>query len=166
MQDDRITVDLEDRIREIDEAMADIRSEAADPDVDRHSEKGQELAEEYEQLERAKQRLERDIERFGGSEWVIKRFRFGEVNQVNDMVLSDTIDDDQEDPRKKFSARKARTIQVGVVEAPPNAPADLEPRSLEPPTGEYLYQCIDNLNEYGEVTLSDFSLWNELDDES
>lgn len=162
MDSRRVTVDLEDRIDEIEEQMAEL--EAQSEEVDQDSAEYVDIAEQYEELEHAVELLEADIERFGGSEFTLKKMKAGEIGQVNDLVLADTVRDDLEDPRTKQSAREMRTIQVGVVDSPPDTPD--KPTAFEPPTHKYLYNCIDNLNRFGEVSLDDFSLSSASDDGS
>lgn len=172
---DRVTVDLEDRIAEIREEMDRIEREAhatkeKNSDDSTNADGGGEddgptlveLAETYQELEHAIDLIEGDIAEFGGSEFTIKKFRAGETGQVNDLVLQDTISDGLDDPRAKFNARKIRTVQVGVTEAPPDTPDN--PRVFSTPTLEFLYQRIDNFNSYGEASLSDFSLFQRLAD--
>lgn len=162
----RITVDLQDRIDEIDEAI-DHLEDARDAIEAGDDEKADELLDGWgaepteeavtdskNEIEHSRDLLEADVQRFGGSEFTVKKFRAGEVAEVNDLVVADTLADGHDDPRSKLHARKLYTIQVGVTETPPDTPD--EPARFEPPTTEYLFQCIDNLNTYGKVSLDDF----------
>lgn len=121
------------------------------------------LDEEYEalklkerELERARDRIEGETKRWGGSEVTIKEFSYGDQGMRNDLVRGDMAQKEHDDPVANLSAQKLRTVQVGTKQLPPDAPND--PKQFEPPVGEYLYECIDNLNTYGEVSLPDFSL--------
>lgn len=165
MKKTTITVDLRDRIAELDDALEGIKREAgeleaqADNETDvRQTQAYRELVEEYQELEHAKELLEKDIDAFGGSEFTIKKFRGGDQERVTDLVLQDTLEDDNTDPRTKLGARKLRSIQVAVTSAPPEAPT--KPHAFSNPTKEYLYECIDELNRFGEVgiDLEDFSI--------
>lgn len=169
----RATIDLQDRIDDIEQAIGGLelaldvlRGDATESDLPDGADP-EELLADYDadpaeadvkdsirRLKHSRDLLQADVQRFGGSEFTIKKFRAGETTRVNDLVLQDTLDSNSSDPRSKLNARKLRTIQIGVTETPPEAPD--KPDAFETPTMEFLYQRIDNLNTYGEVTLEDF----------
>lgn len=161
MNEDQQTIDLQDRVEEIESELARIKAEAAELDQD--SAEYRQLAEEYEELEEAKTNLESDIDEFGGNEVTIKRFKASDAGLVTDLTLADTIDDGADDPRAKLEARKLHTIEVGVTSGPPELPDD--PGEFETPTKEFLYEKINNLNRFGRTTVEDFSLTAALSDE-
>jgi predicted nuclease with TOPRIM domain len=179
----RLTVDLQDRIDEIQDRLNELRGElgsleaefrdlkaafdptADDTDADTVEDTAAytDLNEEYTSLKETEQKLvharnqiQDAVESWDGSEFEVKKPRWGEMGHINDLVLADTIRDDLEDPRAKLNARKQRTVQICVTSTPPDAPDD--PKRFPNPVGEFLYQRIENLNEYGEADLTDFSL--------
>lgn len=114
------------------------------------------LKKERLELERAIERIEGETKRWGGSQVTIKEMNYGDQGMRNDLVRGDMSKKGDDDPAANLSAQKLRTIQVGTKQLPGDAPDD--PSEFEPPVGEYLYRCIDNLNTYGQVSLPDFSL--------
>lgn len=157
---DRVRVDLQDRVAEIDERMAEIEREAAG--LDRDSQAYLEEAEAYEELTHAKEQIEDAIAAWGGSEFAIVKFNAGRDAQVNDRILADMSQSGTEDPATRFNAIKQHTVQVGVVDSPPNTPGNVA--EFPTPVREFLYQKLNNLNSYGSTDLQDFSLSRALDD--
>lgn len=156
---DRVTVDLQDRVADIEERMAEIEHEAAP--LDRDSQAYREQAEAYEELDHAKGLIEQAIEQWGGSAFTIVKFNAGRDAQVNDRIRQELSEAGVEDPAARFDAIKNQTVQVGVVDSPPNTPGAVT--SWPTPVREYLYQQLNNLNSYGSTDLADFSLSRALD---
>lgn len=159
-----MTIDAADRVAEIEDRMAELEAEAVD--VEAGSDEDRELSEEYKELEHARDELEARFEAWGGSAFTIKKLGYADEGHIDDLVRSDMLRDREEDPRAKLSAFKLRTIQVGVVETPPECPEDPSHPSFPPALGEWLYERIDHFNRFGETSLEDFSLSRRLDDGS
>lgn len=168
---ERVTLNLNDRIEEIEDRVADLRDEqdaiedeAADVDSD---EELAALREEYRDLERdiralenTAETMEQKVDEWGGSEFVIEEFSFGDQANANDLVLQDMNREGKQAVEEAYNARKIRIVQVGVQQTPPNAPD--HPNQYPPAVGEWLYESIEELNTYGEVGLNDFSLPSTL----
>lgn len=181
MQPETATVDLNDRVEEIDEAIADLEERLADIEaeaegLDREedsadAERFDELQADYaeakqrrQELEHARETLRECVREWNGSEFQIREFSWGRQAQRNDLVAGDMLQSEYDDPEANAGALKIRTVQVGVVSTPPDAPSN--PREWPPVVGEYLYQRIDALNTVGEAILDDFSLSAALDGEN
>jgi hypothetical protein len=151
---DRVTVDLQDRVDEIGARMADIQRAARD--LDQTSAEYREHAEEYEELAHAKEQLEWAIGEWGGSKFTIVKFDAGRDAQVNNLIRQEMDAEGVDDPAVQFDTIKQYTVQVGVVESPPQTPGRVAEFPI--PVREFLYEKCNNLNRYGEVDLADFSL--------
>jgi len=103
--------------------------------------------------------VEAEIERFGGSEFVIKKARAGEAARATDMLADGSMKNGT-DPRSQIQMQEHHKVQVCVEKAPPDAPTTSDGRlntlAFEQPTFEWLNNRVDNFNTYGEVELSDF----------
>lgn len=95
------------------------------------------------------------VKKWSGSQFEIKELTWGDQAMRNDLATGDMLQSEYSDPRANQDAVKLRTVQVATVSTPPDAPD--KPREYPPVVGEWLYEKIDNLNTYGEVTLDDFS---------
>lgn len=155
MAENRITIDLQDRIRAIDERLEEIEAEAAEADPD--SAAYQDYREEYEELAEAKDTIGEKIDAWGGSQFAIKaEIKWADQVLVNDLFRGDTKAGETDDPETKFGALKRRMVQVYTTETPPDAPED--PRDYPPVVGEWLYQQIDNLTRFGEADVGNWRL--------
>jgi len=109
--------------------------------------------------EHAAELVEAEIERFGGSEFVIKKARAGEAARATDMLADGSMKNGT-DPRSQIQMQEHHKVQVCVEKAPPDAPTTSDGRlntlAFEQPTFEWLNNRVDNFNTYGEVELSDF----------
>jgi len=100
-----------------------------------------------------------DIDRFGGSEFVIQKARAGEAMRASDMVANDSLRSG-DDARAHISSARKRIVQVCVQQVPANTPTTADNQlalaAFERPTFEWLHQRVENFNTYGKVDLKDF----------
>lgn len=160
---DTATVDLEDLAEDLEAEVEDLREqrEAAQEDEDVEWPPAEYAGVERPILEvkHNAELVRKDIERFGGSEFVIQKARAGEVMRANDLVATDALNDDG-DARAKVESSKHRLVQVCTQQVPENTPTDakneLKTAAFEQPTFQYLHRRIKNFNKYGRVDLEDF----------
>lgn len=158
-----LTVDLHDRVEEIEGYREEIRQEAAeiDPD-DRGSAEAKQLEDEYEELGKSLDTLREKIEEYGGSEFEIKEGKWGDQGRINDRVRADTLNDGLDDPRAKEDALRIHTVQVLVCSTPPDAPT--EAKEYPPVIGQFLWEKADAYNRLGDVDGGPGnSLWEDLE---
>lgn len=155
------TVDLQDRVEEIDDLlagreddMAAIESEAAD--LAPGSEAFDELDEEYDQLQDAVDTLQhaRDvisdtIDEWGGSGLAIKELTFGDASFIQDEVMANANRTRREGIEANLGVYKLKTVETAVVSIPENAPDNAN--AWPPAVGEYVFEQIDALNTRGEA---------------
>lgn len=158
--------DLQTKLDGADSADDEVDVEALQEDLAAAEQDYVTLAEEFEELEATRDELEAKFEQWGGSEYTIRKLGFIGEGQVDDLVRSDMIRDNENDPRTKLSALKVRTIQVGTVSSPPEAPDDPRDPGFPAALGEWLYERIDNFNRFGETSIEDFSLSRRLAESS
>lgn len=143
------TVDARERVEEIEARQADIQDEAEGLDADgEDAEQFDALAEQYEELETAKRRLENCFEAYGGSEFELKEPTAGDAARVNDAVRADTIEDGLRNAEAKADAYRLHTVQTLVCSTPPDAPEHA--REFPSPLFEYLYEKANNVDRYGD----------------
>ena len=144
-----ITIDLQDRLDELDDELDSVKEDAQD--IDRDSEEGEmefeELSGYYDELQYAKDEIEECIGEWEGSEFDIKKLSWGQTQQVDDLVRSETIKDG-DDPRAKMGAYKLHLTRVAVCSTPPEAPSN--PSEWPSPVGEYVYERVDQFNTRGD----------------
>lgn len=171
MTNNTITIDLQDRIGEIDDRLAEIREnvqdidaklDAADDepadteddsdgnaDVDELEAERDALEEEYETLSNAKDTIEAKIDAYGGSEFEFRELQWGHRTRINDRVRAAAIQDNLDTEAAKYGARKVVTVNVAIVGTPTNAPDDA--KQYPGPIGEYLFECVENYHDLGDV---------------
>lgn len=166
---DTATVDLEDLVDDLEAEAAELRdlrerAQAIDDsdgedDVEWPPEEYAGSADPVREVEHAADLVRSDIDDFGGSEFVVRKARAGEMTRAQDLVAADALQTDG-DARANVASSRHRLVQVCVAQAPPEAPTTADGRlktaEFEHPTFEHLYQSVDNFNTYGEVSLEDF----------
>ncbi|GGO03481.1 hypothetical protein [Haloarcula pellucida] len=160
---DTATVDLEDLAESLEaeaEDLRELREEAKeDEDVQWPPEEYRGMQRPVLEVEHSAELVRSDIERFGGSEFVIQKARAGEIARANDLVATDSLQSDQ-DARANIESSKHRLVQVCVQQVPPSTPTDakgeLQTTAFEPPTFNHLHQKVKNFNRYGKLELEDF----------
>jgi len=166
-----ITIDLKDRQREIEAELdrldagpgevydiGDLDLDADtwdDLDDDQRETLAGRLEDRRRELERVHDTIEQKIAEWDGSTFEIKEFMWGDQALRNDLVRGDAARSEYQTSEAQVGIKRLRTVQVGTVSTPPNAPDD--PEKYPPVVGEWLYQAIEELNSYGEVRLGDFS---------
>lgn len=162
---DRVTVDLQTQIRQIEDRQQEIKGEAEE--TDRNTPEYRELEQDYEELQHSKELVQADIEQFGGSEYTLKKFTYADAGHVADLVRADAMADDEGgELMSKLSNYQLRALEVGIVSTPPDFPENGSPTLYSPPVGQFLSDRLENLNSYGKVTVQDFSLSKALSDSS
>ena len=99
-----------------------------------------------------------DVSELDG-EFVIRQFRYGARNQINDKLRTDAVRDGTDDPRTKLGAYELHIIDHGLVEVPDGAPH--EPAEYDAPVGTWLNENIERYNSRGETKVRDFSLFRQ-----
>lgn len=175
------TVDMKDRVEELESRIEDLEEEKQDlielaeqqkedgEEVDEDLEADwDELQEEIKQLKGEKQKFEESIEEWGGSKFTLEELAFGQVRRINDDMVEESFEVDVEEesiegvPASGFY--QMEMIREAVKETPPGAPTRSvqrargtiekpEPGSYPNVIGEWLYDKIDTLNSTGDVEL-------------
>ena len=165
---DTTTVDLQDLADDLRDEVGRLESlkEQAEGDDDEADDDVEWPPEEYAGVEfplrAVKHRLslvESDIERFGGSEFVLRKARAGEAARATDQTM-ETAARSGADPQARISQQEHNVVQVCVERVPSDAPltADdrLDTHAMEQPTFSWLKNRVENYNTYGTTDLSDF----------
>jgi hypothetical protein len=160
---DTVTVDLHDLLDDLEaeaDELRDLKANAEErDDVQWPPEEYATTDRPILQVDHSADLVRADIERFGGSEFVIKKARAGETMRATDMVAGDSIKSDG-DARSQVSSARKRMVQVCVEQVPPNTPTtadgQLAVTAFETPTFNWLHQKVDNFNTYGQADLEDF----------
>ena len=164
------TLDLEDELARVEDRLADVREAAAeidakldaadvdgDPDPDDFQEWAA-LEEEFTDLQGKRNEFQAAIDEWDGTEFVIKKLTFGEVNRVKDEVnqASYEVEDGQFQGVPRSGLHELKTVELGLVSTPVGAPDDV--RNYPYWVGEWLFEEINQLSTMGGADISDFSL--------
>lgn len=115
------------------------------------------LKKDEREWEKKREDVQSCIDEWGGSEITISEFDAGRQATRNKEFMQDLQNQGINDARVGIDSLQLRTVQVGVVEAPPETPA--KPQEWPPHVAEWVYERIDNLNTYGEESIEDFTVW-------
>lgn len=121
-------------------------------DLERRYEQAQQ---EVKALEGEADTLEHYAEEWGDDEFVIREFSVGGVGRVQDDVAEASNVDMRGDGTPKAGYARQRAIAIALKDKPTSAP-DVE--ELPDAIGDWLYDCIDEFNTTGEVSLGNSSL--------
>lgn len=160
---DTATVDLQDLVEDLEAEAEDLREQCEqaqdDSDVSWPPEGYAGMDRPDLELQHNADLVRNDIERFGGSEFVIRKARAGEIARANDLVAQDTMQTDG-DAAAKVSASRHRLVQVCLEQVPPETPqgatGEVKTAAFETPTFNYLHDRIENFNKYGQLSVEDF----------
>lgn len=160
---DTRTIDLQDLVDDLEAELEELRErrERAEDgeDVDWPPDEWANVDFPVRACEHSIELIKADIERLGGSEFVIKKARAGEMARAIDLIGGD-VSKGNGDPMEHLSSEDHRKVQVCVERVPSGAPTTTDGRlktpALEDPTFQHLLTCIENLNTYGVVSLDDF----------
>ena len=160
---DTTTVDLEDLVADLeakrDELQAQKERHEAGDDVQWPPEGWTGLDFPIQQINHSIDLVRSDIDRFGGSEFVLKKARAGEAARATDLVAQDIQASDGE-PGTQIASSEHRLVQVCVERAPPDAPTQadgtLSTPAFERQTFEWLLQRVKNFNQYGVTDIDHF----------
>lgn len=119
--------------------------------------------------------LERAIEDWGGSEFVIQELTYGAVAEIQDAVAEasfefDAEEGEVEDGVPKSGYGKLETMRRSIVQQPPDAPTTTdamgnpvpEPANYPSTIGEHLFDAINAFNSMGETDLGNSSLEDRM----
>lgn len=141
---------LRDRIREIEEEAEDVTAD---------SDEGKQLKAEYQQHTGRLRALEKYLDQWGGSEFVLKELSYGDLMRAKDEMNQHSYNIDNRSgevegvPRDGFY--KVKVLGLAIENAPQGAPA--EAKDIPYHVGEWLYDKVDNLNTLGELEVKNCS---------
>lgn len=121
------------------------------------------LRKEYRTRDHQIDELESKFHTWGGSKFTIKHLTPGDEARIGDWVSSKAIAEDQSDVRTQQQAARLIEVAVGVTQVPGDV--DIQKRdgiayvreALPSVLVRWLYDRIENLTNYGEADLDDFS---------
>ena len=145
--------------------MDEIRAEADENynDVwdipDKMEERYKSLKDQAKNLRGEIETLEHYIEEYGGDEFTIRELSVGGVGKIQDDVAEASNANFQGEGTPKGGYARNRTLEVALVDSPPRAP---EPSDMADTVGDWLFDCIDEFNTTGQVSLGNSSLRADL----
>lgn len=172
------TVDLQDRLDEINEMLEDLqgsREDLVDEVMDEYGdyastpqsykETYRKFEERIQELENEKDMFEDQIEDWGSTEFEIKRFTGGEIAAMEDEAASEVAssmqDEDSSMPQIGDGFARSMLVEKGCVSTPADCPEHLP--DLLNPVFSYLFEQIDEWNGGGRVEMGKSSLREAMD---
>lgn len=167
------TIDMLDRVAEIRESEVPPRQAQIEEILETAKDEYENIWDIPEDLERRYQRLSDEVERLNGeadtlehyadawgdSRFEIRELSAGAVGQIQDDVAEASGAGFDGSGTPKTGYARNRTLEIGIKEKPTGAP---EINDIPDAVADWLYDCVDEFNTTGEVSLGNSSLRADL----
>ena len=165
---------LEGRRDELEEERQDIKSRAKSLDQDENEKQFKQLKKRWKEVEAERSQVKAKIERFqeyvdewGDTEFRVRELSFGEVQNIKDIVSSESFDVDVElqeiEGTPLQGLYQTEVLKRAVVSMPEDGPDN--PNDLPDLLGEWLMDKVESINSLGDEDMGNMSLEEAISSE-